>query len=261
MNQAPWLSVITVVKDDNAGLLATLASLQSQNLDGVEHVVVDSSKIDEKTTVDSFNLATANVVFSWIEPSGIYPAMNRGLELANGTFVYFLNAGDMFLHESVLERVHRSLTESNPQWAFGPVVIQEPSGATTVTPPWNYQREKISGFSNGHFPAHQGTFAHRALLSSFGGFEVKYKVAADYAVFLRLSQVADPLILDFPIATFQEGGTSTTHWKLSLREFHEARRSILQLAGPASLRERFNSSRNFCKMWLVREVLRRSQYN
>lgn len=261
MNQAPWLSVITVVKDDNAGLLTTLASLKSQNLDGVEHVVVDSSAISEEPTVAAFNLLSINRIFSWIEPSGIYPAMNRGLELANGTFVYFLNAGDTFLHESILERVHRSLTESNPQWAFGPVVIQEPHGATTLTPPWNYQREKVSGFSNGNFPAHQGIFAHRALLSSFGGFDVQYKIAADYAAFLRLSQVADPLILDFPIATFQEGGTSTTHWKLSLREFHQARCSILQLAGPASLRERFNSFRNFCKMWLVREVLRRNQYN
>ena len=257
MNQAPWLSVITVVKDDNAGLLATLASLKSQNLDGVEHVVVDSSAISEEPTVAAFNLLSINQIFSWIEPSGIYQAMNRGLELANGTFVYFLNAGDTFLNESVLERVHYSLTESHPQWAFGPVVIQEPHGATTLTPPWNYQREKVSGFSNGYFPAHQGTFAHRALLSSFGGFDVQYKVAADYAAFLRISQVADPLILDFPIATFQEGGTSTTHWKLSFREFHYARKSILKLTGVHALKAEFNSLLHFVRVWLVRDVLRR----
>ena len=66
MNQAPWLSVITVVKDDNAGLLATLASLKSQNLDGVEHVVVDSSAISEEPTVAAFNLLSINQIFSWI---------------------------------------------------------------------------------------------------------------------------------------------------------------------------------------------------
>ena len=260
MNHVPWLSVITVVKDDSAGLLATLNSLQTQNLDGVEHVVVDSSRVSEMSSVEAFNLSTANRKFSWIDPTGIYPAMNHGLKLASGTFVYFLNAGDTFFNESVLEHVHLLLKEPPAQWAFGPVVIHETNGSTTLTPQWDYSREKKYGFSNGHFPSHQGTFAQRELLLKFGGFEVQYKVAADYAAFLNLSRIADPMIFEFPIAVFQEGGTSTTHWKQSLHEFHEARKSNLDLAGGASIGELINTYNMYLKMWIVRKILRRKQY-
>lgn len=262
----PWLSIVTVVKDDHQGLLETLRSLELQDLEEVEHVVIDSTghSMNEATrslsAIAEVNLSTSAQTYEWIEPSGIYPAMNRGLELAAGNYIYFLNAGDTFFDASVLASTRQELLATDVSWAFGAVEIQEASGNSVVTAKWDYQAEKRTGFSNGFFPPHQGTFAKRSSMLNLGGFDISYKVAADYAMFLRLSLESDPRELSFPIARFSEGGTSTRDWKLSFREFHSARQSILHLTGMNSLRERMNTSLHYCKVWIVREVLRRSQY-
>ena len=227
-------------------------------IDSTGHSLNDAAR--SLSAIAEVSLSTSAQMYEWIEPSGIYPAMNRGLELATGNYIYFLNAGDTFFDASVLASARQELLSTDAAWAFGPVQIQEANGNTVITPKWDYQAEKRTGFSNGFFPPHQGTFAKRNLLLNLGGFEISYKVAADYAMFLRLSLESDPCELSFPIAKFSEGGTSTRDWKLSFREFHAARRSILHLTAVKSIRERINTSKHYCKVWIVREVLRRGQY-
>ena len=92
----PWLTVITVVKDAPADLAGTLASVASQDLSGVEYLVIDGSndRASVPELLQGFPALTASYV--WREPSGIYPAMNEGLTLARGDYVYFANAGDVF---------------------------------------------------------------------------------------------------------------------------------------------------------------------
>lgn len=244
---SPWLSIITVVKDDADGFARTVTSIESQDTDGVEHVVVDSSRppLDLPDSVGSR---------AWVEPAGIYSAMNAALSLASGDFVLFLNAGDMLHDPAVLARVRALLSARQPTWAFGEVEIVERGGTRTVTPRWDYARERAGGFSGGHFPPHQGTFASRETLITVGGFDTSYAITADYAAFLRLSQVADPLYLDLIVATFVEGGVSTTRWRDSLAEFHRARRANLSLHGAASLREYTNTGRQFLRMAAYRGV-------
>jgi glycosyltransferase involved in cell wall biosynthesis len=247
-----WLSVVTVVKDDLEGFARSLASLREQDLDGVEWVVVDGS-LD--TAAVPAMLATSGApaaVYRHETPRGIYPAMNSAIELASGDVVYFLNAGDTLASSNVLTRVREHVGVA--VWAFGPVEIEEASGAVVVTPPWDYESERRTGFSRGLFPAHQGTFVRIAALRSIGQFDTSYRIAADYAVALRLSQMADPVELPFVIARFREGGTSTTRWQESFREFHRARREILRPSGLAALRERWESARHFALVYAHREV-------
>lgn len=247
---APWISVITVVKDDPEGFARTLDSLVRQDLNGVEFVVVDSSR--DRSTIPDL-VADVPCVYAWTEPRGIYAAMNAALARASGDMACFANAGDTFAADDVLNRV-RPLVEGKV-WAHGPVEVVDVAGNVVVTPPWDYDREKAVGFSRGHFPAHQGTFTNREELLSLGGFDTTYEIAADYAMALRLSQVADPVVLDFPIARFHEGGASTQRWQDSFREFHRARRSILKPRGMDALRERWFGGVHFVSVWLHRTVI------
>jgi len=247
----PWLSVITVVKDDAKGFARTAASVSQQNLEGVEYIVVDSSteRQDVPAMLESVDLTAK---YSWQEPRGIYPAMNAGLQAATGDFVYFANAGDTFFRPDVLSRT-RPLVQSR-DWAFGPVEIIERDGHHVFTPSWEYSVERASGFSRGFFPAHQGTFAKRSLVASWGGFDARYSIAADYAMALRLSQASDPVVLPFVVATFREGGASTVGWQESFRQFHAARREILAPTGASAAREQWNTGLHFAKVWANREL-------
>ena len=247
---SPWLSVITAVKDDPKGLARTIDSLREQDLSNVEILVIDGSH--HRQTVEEIGSPVATI--NWEPPTGIYPAMNSGLHRAQGTFVSFLNAGDRFHSPDVLSRVRTTMSESCT-WAFGPVALIGRDGATVVTPPWDYSRERDRLFSRGFFPQHQGVFTRREVLSELGGFSSDYRIAADYHSFLLLSKRADPCLLDFVVADFHEGGVSTTQWRESFREFHRARRSVFEPRGMLAAREQWNTAVHFTRVWVYRDVV------
>lgn len=253
---SPWLTAITVVKDDSQGLHRTLESLEVQDLTGVQHVVIDSSSNRDEVPAA---MANSSAEYIWVAPAGVYAAMNVGLTKAAGDYIYFLNAGDWLYAPTTLAALRQQLHEYEPSWAFGPVEVLSLDGTRTVTPPWNYQREAALGFSRGHFPAHQGTVARRSVLEGFGGFDTTYRIAADYAMALQLATTGAPLQLGFPLARFAEGGVSTVEWKRSLREFHQARLEIWAPTGTMALRERWETAFHFARMWIAREVLRRGK--
>jgi glycosyltransferase involved in cell wall biosynthesis len=258
MSAAPWLTVVTVVRDDLDGLLRTFDSMAGQDLTSVDYVVVDSSA--DRTSVEAVTTgAGLGARYVWVEPAGVYSAMNHGLSLAAGEYVYYLNAGDALHATNVLQLVHRSLQSADAAWAFGHVEVVSPDGTRTITPPWDFHREQVLSFSRGHFPPHQGTFVRTSLLRDIGGFDPSYAIVADYAAFLRLSRVADPLVLDTVVATFVEGGVSTRRWKSSIREFHRARRRILRPSGAAAWRERYETGAQFLRLFVVRDLLRRGR--
>ena len=247
-----WLSIVTVVKDDPDGFARTCASLADQDLSDVEWIVIDGSS-DRKGIPSMLARGDSpSVVYRHEAPRGIYPAMNSALGLATGRTIYFLNAGDSLASPTTLARARDGLGDA--VWGFGPVEIEDVSGSVVVTPPWSYESERRRGFSRGLFPPHQGTFTRTSELRGIGGFDTSYRIAADYAAALRLSLLATPVELPFVIARFREGGTSTTRWQESFREFHRARCEILQPSGTAALRERWETARHFALVYAHREV-------
>ena len=249
MSDPIWLSVVTVVKDDNAGFARSLESLTTQDLSGVEFLVVDSSlnredipKILDASTVHA---RCERIQLQHMPPEGIYAAMNRGLALASGRFIYFLNAGDEFAGPAVLATAKASAARSGASWLYGRAEIIGVDGTVTITPDWSYQDEQRSGFRNGHFPSHQSTIVSTALLASIGGFDTSYRIAADYDAFLQTSLISDPNELDMEVCRFHEGGASTSHWARATWEFHRARQRRLAVTGKDALRERVSTLRQF----------------
>lgn len=251
---APWLSVVSVVKDDSAGLLRTLTSLSAQDLSDVELVVIDSSA-DQDEVPTLLSTYSGVVSYRWTSPSGIYPAMNMGIDFASGAFTYFANAGDEFFRSDVVSRVRPLVVDK--VWAFGPVEIVQEDGRRVFTPKWDYRQEAARGFSRGFFPAHQGTFVRTSALRQLGGFDTSFVVAADYAMALRLAQEADPVVLPLVVARFHEGGVSTRRWQESFAEFHRARRDIWRPRGIDRWREAFDTRIHWASVWASREVVPR----
>jgi len=248
--KTPWLTIVMPVRDDEAGLRRTMASIAKQDLDGVEVLVVDSSR--DRDAAVSVCSDIAEVVL--VEPRGVYPAMNAGLERATGTYVQFLGAGDALHDPSVLSRVRR-VADTGASWMFAPVRIIDADGSSSVTPRWNYTAERSALFARGLFPQHQGTFVRSELLRDLGGFSSAYRIAADYALFLRLSQVADPVEINFVVADFYAGGLSTDQWRESFREFHWARLEVFGPTGLAAVREQWDYRAHFARVWAYREVV------
>ena len=251
-----WLTVVTVVKDDPDGLRATSESLARQDLYGVEWTVIDSSRDRERTRalVDASGIACE---YHWVTPTGIYPAMNEGLFAASGTYCYFLNAGDTLNGDDALSNLRLVTAEGDPEWLCCRVTVQASSGQEVVTPQWDFKAEKQRFFARGVFPPHQGTVAKTQLLRDAGGFDASYRIAADYALALRLSTVADPLMIDRSLATFREGGVSSVKGQDSFKEFHRARREVFLPTGSAAVREQLDTWVHFGKVWTYRTLIAR----
>lgn len=247
----PWLSTVSVVKDDPSGLGRTFASLAAQDLDDTQVIVIDSS-VDRDSALGIVKSFPRPVDYKWCAPEGIYAAMNEGLARAQGEFTYFANAGDTLFSSSVFSQTRAQILDSD--WAFGPVEIVELDGRRVFSPDWDYESEREVGFSRGLFPAHQGTFARTRLLREFGAFDLSYEIAADYAIALALSQASTPIRLPFVVASFHEGGASTQGWSQAVVEFHRARMQILNPRGLCRVREGMATARAWTSSWTVREL-------
>ena len=239
------LSIVTVVKDDLLGLRETLASLSLQP--GVELVVIDSSSDREAVPSLLAEVLPAEVLpavrCSWVAPAGVYPAMNAGLADAVGDYTYFLNAGDLLADGSVLPRMTMALDEARPTWAWGPVRFVTAAGDPVREPAWEYAAERRALFARGRFPAHQGVVISTSELRRQGGFDLSFRIAADYLSILRCADRSDPLALGFTVAEFREGGLSTTAWREALGEFHRARILAFHPSGWAAVKERLRTVR------------------
>jgi glycosyltransferase involved in cell wall biosynthesis len=251
----PWLTVVTVVKDDPEGFAITASSLRRQDTRGVEWVVIDSSGHALTLTATVQQDSAPSHRYQWVPPQGVYPAMNTGLAAASGTYIHFLNAGDRFHDDEILTRLRDVVQEGDPLWLYGQAAFIGTDGKATLPAPFDYARERAHGFSHGRFPPHQATVVRTEALRSLGGFDTTYRIAADYKVMLALAKLGDPREVADVIADFEVGGLSSTRWSASVAEFHRARREVLNLAGTNNLRERAATARQWASLGVYHALL------
>ena len=251
----PTLSIVTVVKDDLLGLVKTQSSLEQQICQDFEWVIVDgsSNSTEIATAIQDF---PAQCTYIWLEPKGIYPAMNAGLRQASGEYVWFVNAGDEAAEASTVEGLLGVLRDRQPNWLVGQVEFAYPGNSARTPPLFNYQAEKKRLFARGRFPPHQGTIAQRHLLERLHGFNEGLQIAADYEMVLRLSLISDPIVLPQTLARFGIGGVSSRRWRLSLREFHSARHEVFDIHGIQRVLEAVDNFKVFSSMFIARLIRR-----
>lgn len=202
---APLFSIIIPTRNAAANLGMTLESALSQEPVAAREVLV----IDGRSTDHTLDiLKSCQEQIHWISgaDSGIYEAMNKGIRLAHGQYLYFLGAGDR-LRENVLSRVasQASLSESDgPHFVYGNVAWKNFNEA--------YDGEFTASKLAHYNICHQAIFYHRAIFARLGPFQTEYRCCADWVLNMKCFSETGitKLFLPIIIADYEGAGHSTT---------------------------------------------------
>lgn len=220
----PWLSVVTVVRNDADALRRTIDSVATQQTDLLEHLIVDGASTD-----DTLPIARAAESHSpWLrvvsaEDSGIYNAMNSGIGLARGSHLLFLNAGDDFTSPDEVAAVHEDWRRERYDW--GRYRARFVDAARNSTRPLSSAELDVDRFLRGEQERyHQGAIMSKSMLVQLGGFDERYRIVADFDLMRRaLLAGYRPWISERIITDYDASGLSAVAWRRSLAEEHAVR--------------------------------------
>lgn len=223
------ITIITVNKNDAPGLARTIANVQSQSRQVFEHLIVDGASSDR--SLEAIRAHAANDYVSWVsEPDrGVYDAMNKGLTLAKGDYVLFLNAGDVLHDERTHERLDDEL-RTDDEIVVGDAVIAAAFDGRELRSHQRCTPESLAGVSN---ICHQAVLFKRACHLK-AQYDTRFRICADFDVLLRLWNSGMRFRKsDIIVSIFFIGGLSSSH-RHSVRMFSEIHK-IRLLNGTAGL--------------------------
>jgi glycosyltransferase involved in cell wall biosynthesis len=216
-------SIVTPALNGAATIEQTLASVRDQRGVEVEHLVVDGGSTDA-----TLEILKAEPGVRWIsEPDrGLSDAMNKGIRMARGDVIGWLNADDVYL-PGALERVREAMgARPNARWLTGRCIVIDGDGAEIRRPITAYKSALMRRYRFGlhlthNFVCSPATFVRRAAFDEVGFFDERFRYSMDYDVWLRLGRRQPPVVLeDPPLAAFRmiEGSLSMSGFERQFKE-------------------------------------------
>ena len=203
------VSVVTINRNDAAGLARTLASTLGAcgDVGGWEQIVVDGASTDGSMDALVPYRGNPRLASAVSEPdAGRYDAMNKGAARARGDFLLFLNAGDELV-PGALEEFLRA--DPAADLAYGDLLVRWPDGSVRRKESPDPERVDAAWFLAESLP-HPATFVSAALFRRLGGYDTSFRIVSDAKFFLDAVRGGARLFrLPFPVSVFDRSGIST----------------------------------------------------
>jgi glycosyltransferase involved in cell wall biosynthesis len=223
-------SIITVTYNAVRWLERTVESIISQSYPDIEYIIVDGGSADG--TVDiitDYELRLKNGQYSIrnfqfiSEPDkGLYDAMNKGLNLATGDYIWFINAGDRIHSPNTIREIVNQLSTLNSQLSiiYGETEISDAQGNSLgmrrLKAP---KRLTWKSFQMGMLVCHQSFIVRREIA---GAYDLQYRYVADFEWCIRCLKRADHILNTHQtLSCFLEAGFSAANRKAALKERYE----------------------------------------
>lgn len=194
------VTVITVCYNAESLIEETIQSVLNQDYKNLEYLIVDGASKDG--TMSVVQKYADRLTYVSEPDKGIYDAMNKGLQMAKGEWVNFMNAGDTFVDEKVLSDVFRTEIPSEVRIIGGHVMRVYPD------------REEVQYAENPYITPIELPYCHQATFFRRGGwqYDISFRIAADYkAVYdcYRQYGAKTMLTVDRVIANYRMDGSTT----------------------------------------------------
>ena len=215
------LSIITINRNNAAGLEKTLQSVAAQTFKEFEYIVVDGASTDGSVEViGKYESQFAHL--KWVsEPdSGIYNAMNKGLRMASSEYIQILNSGDCLAAPDVTEKMLDELEKAgSPSILYGNMVKCFPDGRQLKDKSFAGQEITLLGMYTGTLN-HDPAYIRRDLFEKYGYYDENLKIVSDWKWYLQAIVLGgeQPQYVDRDVTLFDMEGISETNKELTQTE-------------------------------------------
>lgn len=208
MKQLKKISIITPTLNSEKDIESCILSVAEQSYKNIEHLIIDGLSTDATLEiVEKYAQQYPHVKFISEKDSGIYDAMNKGIDMASGDWLYFLGSDDVFYGKEVLEKVFIKNNYSDLfDFLYGDVIW----GDTQKIYDGKFSPLKLTERNI----CHQAIFFKKELFIQYGKFNVNYKAAADWAFNIKIFNLDDvrKKYINTIIAKYQINGFSSLHF-------------------------------------------------
>lgn len=208
------VSIITVVRNAVATIQDTISSVSSQNHNNIEHIIIDGGSTDGTLEVIRKHIDKLSRVLS--EPDrGIYDAMNKGIKVAHGDFLGFLNSDDIYANDKVISKIVGIMKKQKVDAVYGDLVYVSPNNLQRVLRHYNSGWFNSNMIAKGYMPAHPTLFLSNRVYKQYGYYKIDYSIAADFEFVARVFGKGDISYYYLPevMVKMRQGGVSTKNWK------------------------------------------------
>ncbi len=207
------LSIITINRNNAAGLDSTMRSVATQTIKEFEYIVIDGASTDGSVEVIK-KYEPQFTHLHWIsEPdTGIYNAMNKGIRMATGEYIQILNSGDILANPNVVEKMYKTLdAQAYPEIMYGNMIKSFPDGKMITDMCFAGRIPTMKDFRKGTLN-HDPAYIKRTLFEKFGYYREDLPITADWRWYVEAIPFGGviPTYVDIDVTVFDMTGVSET---------------------------------------------------
>ncbi len=221
-------SIITASFNNGQTIADTIQSVQAQDYSHIEHIVVDGASTDNTLQIIHAMQRRPDVIIS--EPdNGIYDAFNKGIALASGDVIGFLNADDFLANPHIISRLAFAMENENTDGAYANLVYVKKDDADKIVRTWVAGKYVSNSFRYGWMPPHPTFYLKKSWYLKYGQYRTDMISAADYELMLRMvhKNKATLSYINETMVNMRMGGISNKNLKNRLRANKEDQRAWL----------------------------------
>jgi glycosyltransferase involved in cell wall biosynthesis len=218
------ITVITICFNSEDTIYNTLNSVVTQSFKNIEHIIVDGGSKDNTLEICNSFSHISRIIS---EPdNGVYDAFNKGLNLATGDVVGFLNADDVFYDNNSVHDIVNAFSKSNTDIVYGNLDYVNENGKVIrnwISKPYKKGLEKKAWM-----PAHPTFYCKKEIYDRIGGYNDSFKIAGDFELCMRFLNVNNipSYYLNKKLIRMLVGGVSNNGLKSKLVIYKEELRAF-----------------------------------
>jgi glycosyltransferase involved in cell wall biosynthesis len=202
------ISIITIVRNGFPFVEQTIKSVLAQTYKNIEYIVIDGVSTDgTQNSIEQFIKGGARIIYLSEPDKGISDAFNKGITLATGDYILFLNSDDALASENIIQEVVVEIIRNNyPTFLYGDCDILDRQTSKFL------YRGIVTNFPQsilkGAVLPHPSMFTNRKYFDQYGVFDLSYKIAMDFEWMIRGGLAAEIVRAPLLVSLVRNGGLS-----------------------------------------------------